>query len=96
MKLSDLHPDLAEMVLESYEASKSVRSCTASALEKAQRAENELRQVIAELTEENKLLISKEIAKVQVMQQNFIKDAEDELRRRIREKTDLDLTIRSM
>eukprot|EP00347_Sterkiella_histriomuscorum_P014958 403358851 len=96
IKLSDLNSDLGEMILEAFESSKSMKECGVIGLEKVEQAQAEMSKIIQSLTDENRTLISKEIAKVQVLQSNFIKDSEDDLRRRIREKTDLDLTIKAI
>ncbi|CDW91729.1 UNKNOWN [Stylonychia lemnae] len=96
IKLTHLDKTLKDMIIESFEAAKQFKEIGAKGLERLEQAESKMKDAIDDNVDELQNLVSKEIAKIQITSSNIQKDAEDELKRRIRDKTDFDLKIKIM
>lgn len=55
-----------------------------------------MKDAIDDNVEELQYLVSKEIAKIQITSSNIQKDQEDDMKRRIRDKTDMELKLKAM
>jgi hypothetical protein len=94
IKLRDLDDDLTEMIAEAYESARKFKSVQQSVEERMEQIETKVNRDFAEIKQKTVESIDARMEDHTNFVRNVQKDLEDEVKRRIREKSDQDMSLK--